>query len=938
MKVRLSIRTKSVGFLFGAFALILLSFLLFEFHVIHRISRQQAEETGKSLAQLFDNLVFEKPELFNTKSLQPVVHRFDESLPVVARISIIDHSLRIIADSDASRIGEFDNKVDPTPIITNENSHAYPYENENVSYLRVSGPLRGSYDPLRHSRVIGVISVDIPLWIIEAKIKKDFLDVTYILLGLTAAFIICHLIQIQLGLVRPLLALSTVTRRIGTGDLSARIEETRTDEIGDVGRSINQMAMDLEEANRALLLEIEERRLAQNQVEAAKERAELASRAKSDFLANMSHEIRTPLNGVIGMLNLILDSGLDDRQRELAEISRTSADSLLTIINDILDFSKIEAGKLEIEPIPFDLRLLVEEIGGVMALKAEEKSLDLIIRYLPNTPRYVISDPGRIRQCLLNLISNAIKFTSCGHVLVTVQVEEQSLTEATIRFSITDTGIGIGPDQLEHIFGRFTQVDATTTRLYGGTGLGLAITKKLAELLGAKVSVTSTLNAGSTFWFSLPLTVDTNQLKPPLKPKELADVRIMIVGHSDITREVLHEQVISWGMRNGSCSSARDALRTLRAEHAAGDPYEIVLIDYQMPQMDGLELGCTIKADPNLKDLKLVLISSIRRQGDTDRASEAGFAAYLTKPVRQSQLMDTLVSIWRNEGRFKENTIITESALRGAHRAVEDGQKSFNARVLVVDDNPVNQRVAELALEGLGCRVDLAGDGKEAVEMVGAFPYELILMDCEMPVMDGFAATAEIRQKQDTKRTPIVAMTARALEGDRQKCIRAGMDDYVTKPIRLEDFSRILSRWAKDTVRQDASRLWKASTGDSLGSANSKVLLAPEQLARLRELIPNEETLKELFNTFINETSEVIEELRIAAQERQCDELKRLSHKLSGAALNLGATQMANICDRLNDLSQQATSSKTQPLIDKLEHEFKLIKDFMSHFEELVKT
>ncbi|MGI8837653.1 MAG: PAS domain S-box protein [Pyrinomonadaceae bacterium] len=440
----------------------------------------------------------------------------------------------------------------------------------------------------------------------------------------------------------------------------------------------------------------------ENDLEQARDAALEASRLKSEFLANMSHEIRTPLNGVMGMLGLLLDSKLNKTERELAEMARASAESLLSIVNDVLDFSKIEAGKLEIAQVPFDLRALVEEVIGIVSTWAEQKNLDLIVRYSPTAPRQVVSDPGRIRQCLLNLLSNAIKFTEQGYVYLDVEAKEQSTDHMAFKFTITDTGIGIPSDQLDHSFERFTQVDGSITRRYGGTGLGLAITKRLVEIMSGTAGVASAPKKGSTFWFNLPLLLDEDA-RQPVGPAGLAEVRIMIVSGNEINRRVLHEQIISWRLRNGSCESGEEALKRLRTEYAAGDPYQIVLIDYQLPEMDGLSLGKLIKADAALKAAKLVLLTSVRHQEDIATAKHVGFAAYLTKPVRQSQLMDTLVSIWSNESASSAE-IVTNRAWRNEHNAVQ--LKKSSARVLVVDDNAINQKVAQLALQRLGCQVD----------------------------------------------------------------------------------------------------------------------------------------------------------------------------------------------------------------------------------------
>jgi PAS domain S-box-containing protein len=674
--------------------------------------------------------------------------------------------------------------------------------------------------------------------------------------------------------------------------------------------------------------DITERKRMEIDLEQARDVALESSRLKSEFLANMSHEIRTPLNGVMGMLALLIATGLSKHQLELADASRSSAESLLAIINDILDFSKIEAGRLEIESIPFDLRAVVEEVVSIVALRAEEKGLDLIVRFSPSTPRYVVGDPGRIRQCLLNLLSNAIKFTQRGHVFLEVQAEERQGNQASFQFSVSDTGIGVPSDQLDHIFGRFTQIDASTTRKFGGTGLGLAITKKLVEILGGTSGVSSETGKGSTFWFNLTLPLDVNA-QTPAGPTSLAEVRIMVVSDNETNRRVLHEQVISWGMRNGSCRSGAQAFLRLRAESAARDPYQIVLIDYQMPEINGLALGRLIKADATLEPTKLVLLTSVRSQANIERAKRAGFAAYLTKPVRQSQLMDTLVNIWRPQSEAASTDIVEDTAPKHALGPAQP--ELLTARVLVVDDNAINQRVAQLALERLGCRVDLAGDGKQAVEMTRLLPYDVVFMDCEMPTMDGFEASAEIRRQQmGSRRIPIVAMTARALQGDRQKCLAAGMDDYISKPVRLSEFSRTVRRWAG--IRGQ-NRLLQENDAPKSGTKSAPAF-GLNALARLRALIPDEASLAELFDAFIDQARELISEMYTAARNDQPSELQRLAHKLNGASANLGASPMSEICKHLDEKGRAQNLQGATELVSQLEKEFARVDSLLSRFAQ----
>ena len=637
-------------------------------------------------------------------------------------------------------------------------------------------------------RPIATLTVSSTAKVIE-QFKASRRAELWTLVGAGLAMLLLLVVGLQQWVRRPLVAIS----RSLAHDDAQPLERLKHDptEFGELAALVRRH---FDQRDR-LRQEIGQRTAAEAKLQEALLAAQAAAQAKGAFLANMSHEIRTPMNGVLGMTALLLQTDLSGEQLDYARTIHASAEALLTVLNDVLDFSKIEAGKLRIEQVPFDLRQAVSEVADLLAVKADQQGIDLVVRYAPDLQPGVVGDPGRVRQVLLNLLGNAIKFTREGHVLVSVSRElGTSGPDQRLRIEVQDTGIGIAEDRMEAIFTEFEQADNTTTRIHGGTGLGLAICRRLAELMGGMVSGISRVGDGSTFWMSLPLPETELADEPPPPQVDLHGVRALVVDDNEVNRFVLCEQLARWGVERVACEDAHAALAALHSAQAAGRPFAVALLDHMMPGMDGEQLARAIRADASLAHLKLVMLTSYGRREDAAHFLALGFSAYLTKPVRTGQLQAALAEALARP--------VTVAVTDGPTAAAAVAEPRPPRRVLVAEDNAVNQKVIVRMLERLSCEVTVVADGAAAVEAAIGADWDLVLMDCHMPVLDGYDATRAIREHEagGERHLAIVAMTANALAGDREACLAAGMDDYLAKPVRPAEVSAAIERWAVTNV------------------------------------------------------------------------------------------------------------------------------------------
>lgn len=735
------------------------------------------------------------------------------------------------------------------------------------------------------------------------------------------------------GVARPVALLQCHAARLGRGELGLKIDGELKGEFKELATCFNDMAARLTESfaalearNLELKNEIQERQAIAAELAKAKEDADRANRAKSDFLANISHEVRTPMNGVLGMAEMLLSTDLNVNQRRYAETISRSGQAFLSILNDIMVFSKIEQGRLSLDNIPFDFQVLVEDIGQVMAARAEEGKIELVIRYPLSAPRWFVGDPAHLRQVITNLVDNAIKFTRRGHVFLDVDCLDATSSAATLRVSVEDTGIGVPEDKRQEIFEMFTQADSSSTKQFAGAGLGLAISKELVRMMGGRIGLSSDPGEGSIFYFTLPMPRDHNTSVPAYPATDLNEIRVLVVDDNPINRRVLMEYLGYWDLPCDGAASSEEAMAKLLEGAESGDSFQIVIADDSLPGTTGAELARRVKDEGPLRGTNVILLSPLSFSVEAERRVGIDYEAYVAKPVQADILYDIITDL---SAKIRQGDDRGDSSRKAYLTGWSVADKPrYHARILLAEDSNLNQEVAIDALTSLGCQVDVAENGIVALEKLEAGDYDIIFMDCSMPVMDGYETTRRIRSiGSDKSRVPVVAITAHALKSCRDKCLEAGMDDYIPKPISHRSIEVALRRFCRpDAPRGKDAPPEKPAVGvkivkdsDSLDKAKpapvSNTLDFPKALERVGG---KSEILRKVVAKYLESVPRLMVELVALLQERNPVEASKKAHRIKGDSAIVGGVKAFELALSIEKAAKDGDFAACAPLAAEL--------------------
>jgi two-component system sensor histidine kinase/response regulator len=858
---RTSLSIKVLFTFMGVFATLTAVTLTFQYRGMRAAMYEAEEASASNILATIQSIIREEPDLLHTATLPRAIQRLSRDLPNVARVVIYDAQRRVIADSDPR--GSEGEAIDPGPrALVVSGSGAQYYAANGSSFYRLVQPLVVSGVGARNGSVVGAVSIDMRIAPVDATITRNLFRDIGLRIALLSGLGFFLYSYARRRFVRPLAELAAAADRFGSTGFSPLVHFRTGDEFQALADSFNRS--------------VEERRRSEELLRQRLE-ADDANRAKSEFLANMSHEIRTPMNGVIGMLELALDTELSHDQRDYLTTARSSAESLVDIINDILDFSKIEAGHLALDSSHFRLGESIADTISTLGHRADQKGLEFGLEIASDIPDALIGDVGRLRQVIINLVGNAIKFTERGEVTLRIEVDSCEESFAMLHFFVADTGIGIEPENQERVFEAFQQADVSTTRQYGGTGLGLAISSRIVTLMDGRMGLMSEAGKGSVFDFTARFGIQSADTVPEsVAQTRLSNVRVLVVDDNATNLRILDGILRSWGMRATLAASAGEALKILSGTDQSTDGFALILTDARMPVMDGFQLVERIRQLPSFKGATVLMLSSVHSAEDVIRSRELGLSSYLIKPVRRSALLSAITESLVGLAAFREEAV--------TH--VAEPVRSRSLRVLVAEDNAVNRKLASSILQRAGHNAILVVNGREAVDAVERERFDVVLMDVQMPVMGGFEATRLIRDLEagSGRRTPIIAVTAHAMKGDREACFEAGMDGFAPKPIQSAKLLEMLDRLGTGSM---PGPIAQAATTDP-GYSD-----ALDEVALMKLVGGNRELAGELAELFLEDLEPRVTEITAAVTERDADRLRACAHALCGSAGSLRAASWA---------------------------------------------